>query len=783
VGAQSFCWATGGQDLRLLIIAVFCLLAACVCILLVRRPGSFRLRRPQQILRIIGPLGLALIAGALGLLLGTLHWSDLAYRGSALTDAGSDEFTLLVTGDPKSGSFSPSSEAEVLMDDGGRLPVRILWAEGVEPARPGFVCHVRASILPLSDRQEFLHQRGQALSLKVEALLDGAFPANLLGAIGAFREHNRELIASIEGDGSVLLRGVLLGDTTALESTSAQRVFNATGLAHLIAVSGSHLVVIAALLAWFLARLRIPRLPQILILLSVLALYVILTGLQFSAIRACLMTSAASLSWLFGRRNHAPSACTAAATAMLALNPPCAFSVGFWLSVFAVLGLTLFNGLIASWIRALFGKEQRAKPVHGSPYLKKLKRGVRDFMLDPLSMTLTAQAATTPLTAPLFANIPIISPLANILVAPLITIMVGVGMVLLWLGFLLGPLLLWLLKGLCLLGDQAIALAEVLTKVPYASIPASVEMLPCVVAALVLATVCYLVWPRATPRRSRLLLGIVCCLVVLSAFTLSISVSPRVVVMDVGQGDAILIRNGSHTVLVDTGERDDVLLRALARNHVSHIDAVVLTHLDADHCGALSALSAGMPVGSIYVAQGLLSAQGQTEGIQAARTILGSEPGELSLGDRIVLGDDLVLTVVSPRSPVFEGGNDESLCLALIYDENRDGCAEGSMLLSGDAESAELDEIINITGNQTFAILKIGHHGSRGAVTSSQLATMQTSVALISVGAGNRYGHPTDEILATLDEAGITTFRTDMNGDITVLFTTTGMRVLCDTMS
>jgi competence protein ComEC len=252
--------------------------------------------------------------------------------------------------------------------------------------------------------------------------------------------------------------------------------------------------------------------------------------------------------------------------------------------------------------------------------------------------------------------------------------------------------------------------------------------------------------------------------------------------MDIGQGDAVLVRNGAQTLLIDTGERGSELLRALARNRVSRIDAVILTHLDADHCGALAALYANIPVGDIYVAQGLLRARGREETLTQAAAILGRPPSELAYGDRIALGRGFELRALWPHTPVSEGSNAESICLGLRYDDDEDGRAEGSMLLTGDAEAPELAGFLHRSEEQDYQVLKVGHHGSRGAVSAEQLGLMGTEVALISVGADNRYGHPTEELLATLEAGEVTTFRTDLNGDLTVLFEGSGVRVVCATM-
>jgi competence protein ComEC len=784
--AERLNWAGDGPALHILLLLFLVLLGAGGCCLLAARRLSPRKSWARSLLL---QVGLSFIAFGLAITTGSQYWAHLEQRSEALRLASgsiSHEYLLELTSDPARGSISSYSSANLLLPNGSRMPIRIFWDTEDDTLRPGLACRVSASMRPLGEKQEFLYQRGQGASLFVERVLERRYPQTLIGLISSFRENNREKIAAIGGDGSALLRGVLLGDTSELYDTEAGRAFKVTGLAHLIAVSGSHLVVIATLLSWLLVRLRLSKIPQIAIVVCVLGAYVVLTGLQPSAIRACLMTCAANFSWFIGRRNHAPSALAATAAVMLLFHPPNTFSVGFWLSVFAVFGLTLFCSLLSAWVQAPFttdGSRRRSPRAHSVG--RHLAKGLRQWLLEPFAVTLTAQGATMPLSAPLFAAIPLISPLANILVAPPIVLMVGVGMVMLWIGPLIGPLAEGVLRALCLVGEGACFLAKSLASLPYASIPCSVELLPSILASLVVAALIYILWPQPTRPRACILAASPLLAIPLAALIFALPAAPRVVVMDIGQGDAILVQNESGTVLIDTGEHEDELLRALARNHVSHIDAVILTHLDSDHSGALAALQAGIPVGEVYVAQGLMSAQEDSSAIQAATSLLGRPPAELSLASHIRVGKGMRLDVLWPQTPVFKGGNEESLCFSLVYDSDGDGRAEGTMLLTGDAESEELDRIIQNAPEAhglRFQVLKVGHHGSRGALSAAQLEEMSIEAAIISVGADNRYGHPNEEVLSILQDAGVEIFRTDLNGDVSLLFRSTGVRILCDTM-
>jgi competence protein ComEC len=773
--------------------------------------GAFCLLRVKMpvVLRHLLALVMALI---LGLAVGLVFWNSMAARAQRVVEAVGEHprqsHTLVILEDPKQGAISKTSLATLEVAGVGALNVRVFWDSGQQPLPLGTRLTARVTFKPLSTTQAFLHQRGVFGSVTLKDIDSEGFPATPLGSVYAFREGNRLALASIEGEGSALLRGVLLGDTTELDISEAGRAFRVTGLSHLVAVSGSHLVVIALLLAWLIKRLGLRRSVEVVLVTLLLASYVLLTGLQPSAIRACVMTFIASMGMFVGRRGHVPSALAAAAVGMLLLHPPTAFSVGFWLSVYAVFGLTVFCPLVTQYFKCLLpaglmgDSSGRDRGGVGGEGHGRIARGVRKAgrwfgktAFDPLALTVTAQVATLPITAPLFATVSLVSPLANLLVTPFITLLVGAGIAVLCLMPLLGPLGPLLTFGLSVIAEMAIAVAGWCAQLPHACLAVSLDLVVANLCALPAAALIYRLWPQ--PNRKRCLCGLVSLVLVavlLSATSL-LPVGPQVVMLDVGQGDAILVREGRSNILIDTGPSGSTLLRALARQRVSRLDAVIITHLDDDHCGALDALSGTIPVGHVFFASGLPEARPTDDSMRMAASVLaGNAPESLAYGDVLTLGDGIEMTMLLPRQPVTSGGNEESICLGLSYDSDGDGNAEARVLLTGDAESPQLTSLFTGVSppaaqatadgavGTRFDILKVGHHGSAGAVTSVLLERMGCRVALISAGRDNRYGHPTDETLSLLEQAGVAVYRTDLNGNITLRFEGRRVVVSCDTM-
>ncbi|MDD6738430.1 MAG: MBL fold metallo-hydrolase, partial [Coriobacteriaceae bacterium] len=247
----------------------------------------------------------------------------------------------------------------------------------------------------------------------------------------------------------------------------------------------------------------------------------------------------------------------------------------------------------------------------------------------------------------------------------------------------------------------------------------------------------------------------------------------QVVMLDVGQGDAMLVRDGSCAVLVDTGEEGPVLLAALARQGVSRLDAVLVSHLDKDHCGALGALAGVVEVGAVYLHAELLQREEAAALLEDARRASRRQAQGVLPGARVQLGR-FELELLAPVHAAT-GDNGDSLVWLLSFDADGDGTPEQRGLLTGDAEAEELAAVAARTGRVSF--VKLGHHGSAGCMSAAELAALRPSLALIGVGEGNRYGHPHASTLALMRAAGVRVLRTDTQGDLRLLFSADALGV------
>ena len=317
-----------------------------------------------------------------------------------------------------------------------------------------------------------------------------------------------------------------------------------------------------------------------------------------------------------------------------------------------------------------------------------------------------------------------------------------------------------------------------MSMLPFACLPATASLPVALGATLLTGFAIWRWWPppgrvRPSTARLALLAGVACSL--LSVFAVPLVHGSEIVMLDVGQGDAILLRTGAHAVLVDTGTNDTQVLAALARHDVRSLDAVLITHPDDDHCGSLPALLDALPVSRVCVAADLLDS-GSRNCAKLRSEMADVTVEGLRAGDVLVFGA-FTLDILAPESYRDEGGNADSIVARAACDADGDGQEDASALLTGDAEEEVLSELARAGRLEHADIFKVGHHGSRGAVTMGQMEEMAPKIALVSVGEGNRYGHPVQETLDTLEQGGAATYRTDEQGDVVCALSGEGIRV------
>ncbi|MBN1136288.1 MAG: DNA internalization-related competence protein ComEC/Rec2 [Anaerolineae bacterium] len=607
----------------------------------------------------------------------------------------------------------------------------------------------------------------------------------LLAAIYQFKDRAAEGIARLVPDPeAALMQGIVLGIEGGIPQDLYDE-FNATGTSHIIVISGSNIAIVSALFAALFGVLLGKRRAYWLTMGGIL-LYVILVGGDAAVARAGLMGGLYVTARRVGRRSMAYVSLGAAAVVLTAITPPALWDTGFQLSFAATLSLCLFTPPLERRLRGAL--ERWLDPERGQQ--------VARLIGEALVATVAAQVLVLPLVAYHFHRLSLVSPLANLLIVPAQPPIMTVGSAAVVLAAVPGlepaaQVVAWI-PWLCL--GYTVAVVRGLAAWPGASIA-----LPAFDGRWLMAYyggVAASAWGWSWLRRARLGLprpgallrpvqNTLLALAVVGAVLAWIAVMQlpdrklHVAFLDVGQGDAILITApDGRQVLVDGGPSPAALTTALGREMPfwdRSLDLVVMTHPDGDHITGLVEVLERYRVAG-WLDNGRPAVDDLHAVCEARRTAAGVPRAAVAAGDRIDLGNGVAIDVLGPPAGGLGAGqdadNEHSVMLRVSW-----GAA--SFLLTGDAGAQAEAALLRSGRPLGAAVLKVAHHGSGGSTSAAFLDAVGPKFAVISVGEGNWFGHPSDELLERLQTQGVTVLRTDQVG--TVEFVTDGERVWVET--
>ncbi|NBI66182.1 DNA internalization-related competence protein ComEC/Rec2 [Pseudoflavonifractor sp. 60] len=753
--AAVFCAVYGQLDAFLLPLGGGLALAAAVLGILLRKKGH---RRTRVLLMLFG-----LAAGFMW----TAVYMVIFFRPAQALDNRTVRLRATVSDWPQEGSYGGCTVLVRAETEGGVTLSAILYTDqqGAD-LRPGDQIETIAHCT-LGDRtfagEKITYYTAKGIFLRATAYgrLEVERPKRIpprCYAAWAARALKRGIDAAFPEDVSGFVKALVTGNRDSLTdefTTSLER----TGLSHTVAVSGMHLAYLSGVLTRLLGRGK--RSTAVLTILWA-ALFCGIAGNTPSVLRAAVMIVMLQLAPLLCRERDGPTALALALLLLLAANPFAAAHVGLQLSFAAVAGILLVSDRIQDGLLRRFHMDRLGKP---KSWRQRLLRAGPRFAVSNLSATLGASVLTVPLVALHFNMVSLIAPLSNLLT--------------LWaIGYLfLGGMAVGVLANLWLAGAAVLA-------IPFTALARYLQWVVALLAGsdlaalslnsiycrawLVLVYALLLVSVRMKGRRpvwmpvaaGAVALGAAIALTRAAFFWGDLGVT----VLDVGQGQSVLVRTGVFLTLVDCGgdsregpgKTTADYLQSLG---LGGIDLLVVSHYHADHANGIGQLLERISVREIALPDVEADSPLRAEILAAAQAR--EIPVSFIRGERTVdSGEDCQITLLPP---VLEEGTANELGLTVLA-----AAGEADVLITGDMEAEGEHRLVQRADLPDIEVLVAGHHGSATSSTRELLERVKPEFALISVGAGNRYGHPDGEALLRLDEAGAKIYRTDLYGTIEV---------------
>ncbi len=554
-------------------------------------------------------------------------------------------------------------------------------------------------------------------------------------------------LASIDNafpsDTAPFARALLLGDTSEL-SYETDTALKTSGIRHVVAVSGLH---VSALFGVVYFLLRRKRVLTFFVSVPVLLFFAAVTGFSPSVTRAALMCALMALGNALNEEYDGLTSLSFASLTMMIVNPLVLFSVSFQLSVASVAGILLLASPLSGRIVAAF-------PNAGA---KSFRGKVLRWFASSVSVSVGAMILSTPLSAFYFGSISLIGIVANLLLIGLVSaLFCGIGVVGVFGGLL--PKVCALLARVLSFGIRLVLLvAGMLAKIPFAAVYTQSGF---IVAWLILSYLLLLLYLlRGKGFRWISCVGAVSLAIALIASVLFPRLDTiRLHVLDVGEGQAILLQSDHRNYLIDCGGEDDgavadEIAQTLLSQGIFHLDGLMLTHYDADHTNALDDLVNRVDIDRFY-----LPRQNENDITQWVETNYPDRITWVASDTEIDLSTGTI-TLLAPQSAELD--NENSMCI-LFESPN---CV---ILITGDRGRAGEKELLYNYDLPDVDILIAGHHGSRYSTSQELLRSIRPETVIISVGANNSYGHPSQEVLERLADFGCTVYRTDLMGSVLI---------------
>ena len=546
------------------------------------------------------------------------------------------------------------------------------------------------------------------------------------------------------------MKSLMLGDKTELYTDTAKEfALSASGVMHIVAVSGMHIAFVVGFIQLLFGSSR----KGSILCLILIWFFVLMTGGSPSAVRAGIMQSILLLAPVFGRENDSVTSLSFALLVLLLLNPFSIMSVSLQLSFAATAGVTLFSGKLRNFFITLFGKLSGLRIVQ--------------YLISILAASLSVMVFSIPVTALHFHSVQLASPLTNLLVLWAVSICFGGGYAA-CLSYMLLPAVGKLISiPVSMLARYILFCAKIISKIPYTSLYTCSDFTVYWIAGVYSLVLLFAVLPLNKVLKAFIPASVsVFSLVLLIVFTTVRYNSYDAVfgVIDVGQGECVAVFSGKYTLMVDCGgifttdNAGETAGQYLLSTGRKKVDLLLLTHLHKDHVNGVELLLEYLPVDEIAISAYVQDDDGQLDEIRKTAERHGTmitwltEKAEASIGN----------ISVRMMTPLIEGDTNER-CMAAIA-----SVGKYDLLVTGDAPKEAEIQLIENNILPEIDFLAVGHHGSRTSSSEELMHCLSREAnAVISVGY-NTYGHPSEDtiqmLLDVLPKENI--YRTDRDGTV-----------------
>ena len=558
---------------------------------------------------------------------------------------------------------------------------------------------------------------------------------------------------------SSLMKAIVLGSYSYLDEEDINK-FRDLGLAHILAVSGLHIGILAGFLVSLMAYIGVNRKINIGFTIAIIWFYAYIIGNPQSVFRANIMFSLLLISELWKKPYDSINALFFALFLMMIINPFCILSIGFQLSFIA----TFFI-------------------IYLSPKFSEIFYPYSSSIIKSLSGILAVQFGLFPIQSYYFNKIPLIAVVTNLILIPLFSICIILGMVLL----IFSSISSIIAKSIGLIIDFLLNIQsygiELFNYFPYLTLrlssPSIMEILVYYIFIFILFGVLNI--KRLNKRVTKAIIFYLLFLIIINSFSIGFNQKLDINFIDVGQGDSILLNTKEGYYLIDTGGNifgnfdigKNILIPYLEKMGIFKIRGVFITHYDADHCRALPYLMDHIEVEKIYIGY----EREDNELYEKIKEKALSKDVPISIlkkGDELKLDINTNVIVAGPDEELLKNPkhneNDLSLVLLLnYYDKN--------ILFTGDIEKAgEASLIESLSTDIDF--LKVPHHGSNTSSSVVFLENTKPKVGFISVGRNNGFGHPHMEVIKRYEDNNIELYRTDQLGLIKLILNRTNYKII-----